>query len=148
MRGMTKPVCIKIENMIKTELTKVLGEPKLWLINDFEWVMPYGETGTITFHLICDSAEIGHSYRSSWLAGCLDDRSKHVDADGYTKPRDQIEGGWPFPFTYPSGKYNLHFDNNDMAANRRDLATYLYAISPQGSREKHEFGKIEFETVD
>lgn len=150
MRGMTKSQCLKIENLVAGEISKVLGPPK----DEYQdggsslvWSMPYGETGTVRLHLICDSHEVGNVYRNTWLACRLDDRARHVGEDGYTKPKTEIEGGWPYPFTYPSGKCNLHFDldANDTKRHIKDLAAHLYSISFPGSREKQEFGKIEFE---
>lgn len=148
-RGMTKPVCLQFENLAIAEITKVLGEP-IDTYNDggscLQWSMPYGETGIVKLALHCDSKEVGNVYRASWLHSRLDDRQRHVGEDGYTKPISEIEGGWPFPFTYPSGKYNLHPGyTNTLEQMHMELATLLYCISAPGSREKEAFGNIKFE---
>ena len=145
-RGMTKATCVAFEKLAKTEISKVLGEP-----TDFHgtgaltWSFPYGETGTVEMVLWCDSQSEGHVYRSSWLHTRLRDPN-HVGADGYTKRRDQIEGGWPYQFTYPSGKNNHHPGHkDDLATMRRELAGFLYSLAKSGSPEKEGFGAIEFE---
>lgn len=148
MRGMTKAECLTFEKLATAELTKVLGEP-----NDFfgdksclEWFLPHGRTGKVRIHLICDSVHKGNMYRSSWIASRITDE-RLIDSNGYTKNQSDIEGGWPFPFTYPSGKCNLHPDKDDKKEKMyAEIAHYLYMIAATGSKEKTAFGLIEFST--
>lgn len=146
MRGMTKVKCLEFEKLAINELTKVLGKPhdEYEDGSSLEWIMPHGATGHVRFRLICDSKEVGNVYRSSWLACRISD-PRFVKEDGYTKNQSDIEGGWPYPFTYPSGKYNLHpGDHDSKESMKSQLAQYLYSIAPYGSREKEEFGKIRY----
>lgn len=131
-RGMTKKACLAFEKLAIEEISKILGDPETYLDDHLEWNFPFGDTGTVSLHLFCDSKEKGNVYRSSWIAGRLNDRQRLVGEDGYTKSRNEIEGGWPFPFTYPSGKYNLHpGDKDDIKTMRKDLIAYLSSIVPQ-----------------
>jgi hypothetical protein len=140
--GMTKANCKAFETLCETEISKVCGPAKEWNGNGLEWSFQYGETGTVTIHLIRDSFDQGRVYRASFLA------CRHHDDSYY-------EGGYmkrglslPHPFTTPSGKCNLHpGDNDSLAQMRRDLAHHLYSIAKTGSPEKQAFGAIEFEVV-
>ncbi len=133
------------EKMAIREISKVLGEPKPWNGDNLEWEMPHG-SGRVTLHLICESKKKGSRNIGSWLA-CRLDNDDHLNDKGYTLPRDQIPGGWPYAFTYPSGKCNLHILADQTEEELlRDLARHLYSISEEGSEYKEKFGEIEFET--
>lgn len=144
-RGMTKAQCRMFERMAETEITKTLGPGAPYLDTGLEWQFPYGETGTVTIHLFRDSMDRGNVYRASWLA-CRWDDPNRVGPDGYTLPRNQVPGGWPSGYTYPSGKNNHHPGrDDDEQTMRRQLALFLYGLAPYGSKEREGFGSMEWE---
>lgn len=145
MPGMTKKTARRFEKLAESLITPVLGAGADYLETALAWSMPYGDRGVVTLHLFRDSFDKGRVYRSSWLA-CRWDWPGMVGPDRYTLPRDEVPGGWPYPFTYPSGKANYHpFDECDPETWRRELATHLCQISAPGSKEREAFGAIEFE---
>lgn len=140
MARMTKAECLKFERLAVKELSRVLGDPVERHGLPF-WSFPYGDGGTVTVELIRSRSYTFTRDRSSpWLA-CRYDNPAHIK-DGYTRPRGEIDwpSGW---FTYPSGKANLHIFKGDNFA--LELATHMMRISGPESREKFEFGQIEFE---
>ncbi len=134
------------DKMVINEVTKVLGPgtPDEHSGKNMNWEMPYG-TGTVTIHLIQGDRSFG-STLGSWLACRISDPN-HIKEDGYAKAREDIPGGWPSYFTYPSGKCNLHVSPTDTEEDmKRDLAAHLLAISEPGSVYKDAFGEIEVES--
>jgi len=140
MTRMTKAECLQFERLAVKELTRVLGEP----VDDhgtLKWSFAYGDGGTVSVHLIRSrSYDFTRDRSSPWIATRYNNPA-HIK-DGYTRPRDEIEwpSGW---FTYPSGKANLHISKGDNFA--LELATHMMRVSGPESRERHEFGQIEFE---
>lgn len=147
MRGMTKAQCLQFEKLTKKMLCEILG--------DFEdvfgdgrflkWKMAYGETGQVHIELICDSVLSDRTHRNSWIACRIKDEQRLVGEDGYKKPQNQIKGGWPWPFTYPSGKCNLttsrYWTESDM---RAELVLHFTVISEFGSELRNKFQNYMF----
>ena len=139
---MKKSECFAVFRMFKNEIENAIGPGTPESIGGgFRWVFPYGDGGTVSLYLIAPSARHdGRSYLKPWLA-CRYHNPAFIDG-GYTKPKNQI--AWPYPFTYPSGKHNLHVSEGDN--HRLHLATHLYRIAGQDTPEKHAFGEITFDT--
>lgn len=142
MTRMTKAECLRFERMAVKELTRVLGEPVERHGLPF-WSFPYGDGGTVTIELIRSRAyDFTRDRALPWLA-CRYHNPAHIEG-GYTRPRAEIN--WPSGyFTYPSGKANLHVWKGDNFA--MEIARHMACITGPDTRERHEFGKIEFEVA-
>lgn len=142
-KGLTKKACEALETMVTDTLNAIAGEPE-WdeALQTKTWVISHANDCKVRLTLICDSFEVGNTYRESFLAGKLLHPDSWRDKDGHLLHKQDIP--WPRWFSYPSGKQNWHpHPIPDMDKWKEELSVMLITLTAEGTPERAKVAELD-----